>query len=74
MKYNPLADKKFWIAFVDALTFLAIYFVGKYASIALDDLKTVFVTLQPLILIIITNMIVGDVQALNSGAEVPHLK
>ena len=74
MKYNLFADKKFWIALVDALIFLALYFVGKYAPIAIDDLKTVFATIQPLILLVISNMFVADVQTLNADKLVKSIR
>lgn len=68
MQYNPLKDKKFVTAAIDALVFLALYFAGKYAPVSIfDDIKTVFGVLQPLVLIYIANLFAVENALLRSG-------
>lgn len=75
MKYNPFQDQKFLTLLVDATCFLALYFMGKYGSVSFfDDAKTVFATVQPLVLLAIANMFVGDVQALRAGVKLSFFK
>lgn len=61
MTYSPFKDKKFLALVVDALIFLVLYFAGKYAAPTLaDDIKIVFATLQPIILLWIASEFQGE--------------
>ena len=75
MNYNPFKDKKFITTLIDVIFFLCLYFAGKYASVSIfDDIKTVFTAVQPLVLLAIANMFVGDAQALRAGIKLTFLK
>ena len=73
MIYNPFNDSKFRLGLLDAAVFLALYFGGKYAPASVfEDLKTVFATIQPLLVIWIANLFVADQTALRMGNQVKH--
>jgi hypothetical protein len=75
MKYNPFADQKFVTTLVDVIFFLCLYFAGKYAPPSFfDDVKVVFGSIQPLVLLALANMFVGDAQALKAGRSVKFLR
>lgn len=56
-----LQSRRFWTLLLDAVLSITIYFVGKYFSVALDDVKFLIVTLQPIALILIAAYTVEDV-------------
>jgi len=64
---NPFAalihSRKFWLAVFDALMALAVYFVSRYAPAAAEDVKFAFVTLQPVIVILILAIAWEDTKA-----------
>jgi hypothetical protein len=57
MSPNPFAallhSRKFWLLVLDTVVSLALFFVGKYAVIAFDDLKFAVLSLQPVFVAII---------------------
>lgn len=44
---------KEWTVVIDAVCSLAVFFVGKYAGYAVEDLKFVIAALQPVVAILI---------------------
>jgi uncharacterized membrane-anchored protein len=64
MNPNPFASllhsRKFWLAMLDLVMGLATYFVAKYAPSAGDDLKFVFATVQPVLLLVIAAIAYED--------------
>jgi hypothetical protein len=74
MRYNFVLDQKFWTLFVDVVSGLILYFVGKYASASIfDDVKTFWLAIQPLIALVIAGMFQADSAALQAGKSVRHL-
>jgi len=57
MTPNPfsalLHSRKFWLAMFNTVLALATFFVAKYAPQAAEDVKFVFVTLQPVFVAVI---------------------
>ena len=57
MQQNPfsslLHSRKFWLGMFDLICSLAIFFVGKYALGALEDVKFVILAIQPIFLLLI---------------------
>jgi hypothetical protein len=57
MSPNPfsalLHSRKFWLAILDTIFALTTFFVAKYAPTAAEDVKFVFVTLQPVFVAVI---------------------
>ena len=47
------ASRKFWLLILDTVISLSLYFVGKYAGIAFEDVKLVILTLQPVFIMLI---------------------
>jgi len=67
MDPNPFKSlvhsRKFWLATFDAVLALATYFVAKYAPTAAEDVKFVFLTLQPVIVTLILAIAWEDTKA-----------
>lgn len=53
-------SSKFWLLVFDVAASLALYFVGRYALNALEDVKFLIVTLQPVFALVITGIFVED--------------
>jgi hypothetical protein len=59
-------SQKFWIAVSDMVAGLAIFFVGKYAPVYIEDLATLWLYAQPVLLIWIASIAAEDVAAKRS--------
>jgi len=57
MNPNPflslLHSRKFWLLILDTVISLVLYFVGKYAQVAFEDVKFAVLALQPVFVAII---------------------
>jgi hypothetical protein len=74
MLYKPFLDQKFVTLAWDVAAGLALYFVGKYAPASIfEDVKTVFLALQPLVALVIAGMFQADSVALKAGSSLRHL-
>lgn len=57
-----LQSRRFVTFVVDAVLSLLLYFVGKYFSVAIDDLKFLILTLQPIAVAVIAAYTIDDNQ------------
>jgi hypothetical protein len=73
VEFNPYYEKeldmksfgaKEWALVVDAVLSLAVYFVGKYFAVAVEDLKFVIAALQPILMLYIGSVAFDDVNKL----------
>ena len=64
-------SRKFLLLCLDVVISIAIYFVGKYAAVALEDVKFAILTLQPLVVLLIGSIAYEDGAVLS--APVPGL-
>lgn len=75
---NPLKSllnsRKFWVMILDLVTSFTLYFVAKYAKIALEDVKFVILGLQPLFLLVIYSIYGQNVQGMKSDSDVESSK
>lgn len=55
-----MGSRRFWVTVGDVVISLLLYFVGKYFSVALDDVKMLITTLQPLFLLVVAAYTVED--------------
>jgi hypothetical protein len=62
-------SRRFWTLVLDAVLSLAIYFVGKYFAVALEDLRFLILTLQPIALLLIATFTVEDMQAASLATQ-----
>ena len=62
-----LNSRKFWIAVLDMVVSLCLYFVGKYAPGMMDDIKIIIASAQPVVLILIASIAWEDAAAKRSG-------
>jgi hypothetical protein len=57
MNPNPfkglVLSRKFWLLILDTVISLVLYFVGKYAPVAFEDVKFAILALQPVFVAII---------------------
>lgn len=53
-------SSKFWLLVFDVVTSITLYFVGKYALNAMEDVKFLVVTIQPVFALVITGIFVED--------------
>lgn len=65
-----LKSRQFWTAIVGAVATLTVFFVGKYAFAALEDVQTVLNVLLPIVLVMIAAYTVDDVAKTNARAQV----
>ena len=66
-----LKSAKFWTAAIDLLVSLLVYFVTKYASpSAVDDVKFVLLTVQPVIALVIAAWAHEDAEKAKMAAHV----
>jgi hypothetical protein len=66
MKPNILKSRKFWLAIFDLVVSLALYFTGKYAPIAAEDVKVVIYAIQPVFVALIASIAVEDAAFIKS--------
>jgi hypothetical protein len=66
-------SRKFWLLILDTFISLSLYFVGKYAGAAFEDVKLLILSLQPIFLMIIYAIAKEDAAeksvAANSGGQ-----
>jgi hypothetical protein len=64
---NPFASliksRKFWLLILDTVISLIVFFVSKYAGGAIEDVKFLIASLQPVFVIIIYAIAVEDAAA-----------
>lgn len=65
-----LKSRKFWLAILDVVISTALYFGGKYAGAALDDLKFLIAAYQPVIGLVIISITVEDTARTQASAKV----
>lgn len=58
---------KEWTMIFDAVCSLAVYFVGKYFNVAVEDLKFVIGVLQPIVGLLLVAFTVENVQKIKAG-------
>jgi len=63
-----LRSRKFLLLCLDVVISIAIYFVGKYAALALEDVKFAILTLQPLVVLLIGSIAYEDGATLSAPA------
>jgi|GEM_PF-6840338 len=63
-----LRSRKFLLLCLDVVVSSAIYFVGKYAAVALEDVKFAILTLQPLVVLLIGSIAYEDGATLSAPA------
>ena len=65
MDPNPFAgllhSRKFWLLALDTIVSLTVFFVGKYAQFALEDVKFVIGAMQPVFVMVIVGITAEDV-------------
>lgn len=55
-----LRSRKFWVLVCDTFVALLLYFIGKYAAVALEDVKFLITALQPVVILLIGAIAVED--------------
>lgn len=65
-----LRSRKFWLALLDVLISTALFFIGKYAGAATDDLKFLIAAYQPVIVMVIIGITQEDKAKLEAHAEI----
>lgn len=75
VKYNFRVDEKLITLAVDVASGLVLYFVGKYAAASVfDDVKVVWLALQPLVAAIIAGLYAAEQATIRAGALPRSLK
>ena len=74
---NPVAallkSRKFWVAVLDLVVSLVLFFVGKYTSpSALEDVKVIIVAIQPVAIILIGAIAYEDAALIKTKGGNPH--
>jgi hypothetical protein len=62
-----LTSLKFWIMIVDVVISSVLFFGAKYLPLAIDDIKFLVITLQPVILFVIGALTVENSAKIKSG-------
>lgn len=62
-----IESRRFWVLILDTIVSTALYFVGKYAVGAIDDLKFVTLALQPVFLLVIYGFTKDNEALIQSG-------
>jgi hypothetical protein len=62
-------SRKFWVLIVDTVVSLLVFFVGKYAPIAAEDVNIVIAALQPVFIMVIGAIAYEDGAALKAGVH-----
>lgn len=57
-----LQSRRFWTLLVDAVLSIALYFVGKYFAVALEDLRFLIIAIQPIAVALIAAYTIDDTQ------------
>lgn len=71
MSYVFYKDSKFWLAILDVVVSVALYFVGKYSSTAFfDDIKFVIGIMQPIFVTIIVGLFQSQNTTLAGGESI----
>lgn len=65
-----LRSRKFWLAIVDVVLSTVLYFAGKYAGAALDDIKFLIAAYQPVIGLVIVGITVEDTAKAQAHAKI----
>ena len=65
-----LQSRRFWLAVMDAVISIALYFAAKSGMAAVEDVRFLIVTMQPVVVILIVAFTYEDVQARRSSAEI----
>lgn len=65
-----LRSRKFMLAVLDVVASTALYFAGKYAGAALDDIKFLIAAYQPVVGLVILGITVEDTARTQAGAKV----
>lgn len=61
-------SRRFWVLVIDLVVSITLYFLGKYGTpSALEDVKFLIASIQPVILLIIAAYTVDTVQTIKSG-------
>ena len=58
-----LQSRRFWTLLADTVVSFALYFVGKYFGVALEDVKFLILALQPIVALLIVAYTIEDAQA-----------
>lgn len=58
-----LRSRKFWLMVLDTVISLVVFFVAKYAAVALEDIKFLIAALQPVFVMLIYSIAYEDGQA-----------
>lgn len=61
-----LKSRKFWLLILDTVVSLLLFFVGKYVPDAMDDIKFLIISLQPVFVVIIGAIAYEDGQLKSS--------
>lgn len=73
-KMNPIKvlfdSRKFLLLIFDVVSSLAIYFVGKYAGAAVEDLKFVIMVIQPLWILVVGAIAAQNVAGIKAKADI----
>jgi len=64
-------SRKFLLLILDVVVSIALYFVGKYAPVAIEDVKFAILTLQPLVVLLIGSIAYEDGAALGAPQPKP---
>ena len=66
---TPLfSSRRFWLLILDVVASLLIFFVGKYAAVAIEDVKFLIGLLQPVFIMVIGAYTVDDVNTAKLAA------
>lgn len=64
-----LSSRAFLLAVLDAVISLILYFTAKYAGVALDDVKLLILTLQPILIAVIASYTVNDLGLMQQATQ-----
>ena len=62
-----LRSRKFWIAVLDMVVAMVVFFLGKYAKLAIEDTIVIIAALQPVVLMLIAGIAWEDAAAKRAG-------
>jgi len=75
---NPIKvlfdSRKFLLLIFDVVSSLAIYFVGKYAGAAVEDLKFVVLVIQPLWLLVVGAIAAQNIAGIKAKGSIEEAK
>lgn len=64
-----LHSSKFWLLVIDTVISLLLFFVGKYAGVALEDVKTIITYIQPIFVFVILAIMGEDIASKLNGIK-----